>query len=455
MSAASQQSGPRRVLLLQGPPSRFWSGLGDAFAAAGHTVYRINLSLADVLFWRRKGAVNYRGRFEDWPAYVAAFMREHGVTDVLYYGDRQPYHRVASQEARKLGAIPVSVEFGYLRPDWLTVERGGMGVFSHFPEDPDVIRAIAAAVPKPDTAVAYPYSFRAEAFGEVTFNMANVLGSLAFPSYRSDKYYNPLVEYLAWIPRLLRHRIAARHARQVEAEVKAGGSAYWLCALQLQSDYQIRQNSHFGHISKMIDEVVASFAAHAPAGGRLILKQHPLDNGLNRWPRVVHAAAQRHSCADRVTLIDGGDLGHLLEGARGCVLVNSTVGLHAIRVGCPTKVLGIAVFDIAGLTHQAPLDTFWTHPEPVDAGLAADFVRALAGTIQVKGSFYHPAGQRAGQAEIVRRVVGEIVNEPGAFVDPPPRLARAIRTGVPVVGEEPAPQSPAGDVSVTGPSARP
>jgi capsular polysaccharide export protein len=127
------------------------------------------------------------------------------------------------------------------------------------------------------------------------------------------------------------------------------------------------------------------------------------------------------------------------------------VGLHAIRVGCPTKVLGIAVFDIAGLTHQAPLDTFWTAPEPVDAGLAADFVRALAGTIQVKGSFYHPAGQRAGQAEIVRRVAGRTVNEPGAFVDPPPRLARAIRTGVPVVGEAPAPQLPAGDVPVTGP----
>jgi len=241
----------------------------------------------------------------------------------------------------------------------------------------------------------------------------------------------------------------------VEAEVTAGGSAYWLCALQLQSDYQIRQNSHFGHISEMIEEVVASFAAHAPADGRLIFKQHPLDNGLNRWPRVVDAAAQRHGCADRVTLIDGGDLGRLLEGARGSVLVNSTVGLHAIRVRCPTKVLGIAVFDIAGLTHQAPLDTFWTRPEPVDAALATDFVRALAGTIQVKGSFYHPAGQRAAQVEIVRRVASRTVNEPGAFVDPPPRLARAIRTGVPVVGEGPDTRPPSGDASLTGPSARP
>ena len=114
------------------------------------------------------------------------------------------------------------------------------------------------------------------------------------------------------------------------------------------------------------------------------------------------------------------------------VLVNSTVGLFSIRALCPTKVLGIAVFDIAGLTHQGSLDEFWTSPEPVDPNLARDLVMAMAATIQVKGSFYDPMGRKAAQAEIVRRLQHDLINQPGAFIAPPPRLAQAGSLGVPL-----------------------
>nr|MCU0820769.1 capsular biosynthesis protein [Beijerinckiaceae bacterium] len=73
------------------------------------------------------------------------------------------------------------------------------------------------------------------------------------------------------------------------------------------------------------------------------------------------------------------------------------------------------------LTHQGSLDEFWVSPEPVDASLAQDFVKALAATIQVKGDFYDPMGRKAAISEIVRRVLDNRVNEPGAFIDPPPR----------------------------------
>ena len=95
----------------------------------------------------------------------------------------------------------------------------------------------------------------------------------------------------------------------------------------------------------------------------------------------------------------------------------------------------MAIFDIAGLTHQAPLDTFWTTPEQPDPALRDAFVRAIAGTIQVKGNFYTPDGRATAIAEIVRRLGEGRVNMPDAFVTPPPRLAAARARGVPFSAE--------------------
>ena len=103
------------------------------------------------------------------------------------------------------------------------------------------------------------------------------------------------------------------------------------------------------------------------------------------------------------------------------VTVNSTAGLHALKQGKPVKVLGRAVFDIAGLTDQQPLDSFWAAPRPPDPELSAAMFRLMAASIQVRGNFYSAAGTNAGAKAIAERLHGNTVNQPGAFVDPPPR----------------------------------
>lgn len=422
---------PRTVLFLQGPPSTFWADLARGFEAAGHRTRRINLNLGDWLYWRKGGAANYRGRLKGWEAYLAAFLDREGVTDILYYADRLPYHVVAARLAAERGIRAVAVEFGYLRPDWITLERDAMGTGSHFPRDPDRIRAIAAAVPPPDLEPRYPHSFGQESTNEVVYNLTTALVPYFFPLYRADKYYHPLFDYLCWLPRLARQRRAAAHAAAVEAVRTGGPEPYFLLALQMQSDYQIRANSPYRHMREMIAEVVASFARRAPRDAHLVLKIHPLDNGWENWPRVARRLAAEHGVPERVEVMDGGHLDRLLARAAGVLVINSTVGLYAIRAGRPTKVLGVAVFDVPGLTHQGPLDDFWTHPEPVDRDLADAFVRALAGTIQVKGNFYHAEGRALAIREIVRRVGADAVNEPGGYEPVPPRLAAALAAGVP------------------------
>ena len=58
------------ILFLQGPPTGFWPRLSDAFAARGCDVLRVNLCAADALFWRRDGAINYRGTLAEWPTWL-------------------------------------------------------------------------------------------------------------------------------------------------------------------------------------------------------------------------------------------------------------------------------------------------------------------------------------------------------------------------------------------------
>jgi len=427
----STTSAQRTVLFLQGHPSTFASHVALEIRRRGGRALRINLCWGDALFWRVGDAADYRGKLEDWPAFLREFVRREGVTDIVYYADRLPYHRVAAAVAREFGIRTSTYEFGYLRPDWITLERGGMSAWSHFPRSPEAIRRIAAQAPKPDLIERYPYTFQDEAISEVAYNLASLLGWPLYRHYKSDKYYHPVVDYLSYIPRLLFSRRAHKKARGLVYQLLADHTPFFLCPLQMQNDYQLRANSQYRHQSEMLEETIASFAAHAPAAAHLVFKVHPLDNGLERWPVVARRLSRLHGVTERVHVIFGSDLRTLLTAARGTIVVNSTVGVHALRHGRPLKVLGAAVYDIAGLTHQGPLDTFWQEAAPPDPELCADFVRAMAATIQIKGNFFTKSGRAVAIPEFAARLLEERVNQPDAFEDPPPRLVKALATGVP------------------------
>lgn len=420
----------RRVLLLQGPPTAFFSVLEHAFHQAGVPVTRVLLNAGDRLRARR-GAVPFRGRLEEFEDFLEALMLREGITDVLYFADRVPYHRLAEEVARRLGDTPYAVENGYLRPDWLTLEPGGMGAFSRFPADREGIARIAAGAPAVDDAILYRHSFATEAWFDVTYNLAALAGSPFYRHFDRDRPNHPVREYLSWLPQLVRRQIARQRAPGQLARIVDGWRPFYLVPLQLQEDYQIRHNSPWQHLPDMVDEVFASFARAAPAEAGLLVKIHPLDNGLQNWQGTVRRIKRRHGLTGRVRMLSAGSLPDMLAHCRGVVLVNSTVGLYAVRAGKPVKALGCAVYDVPGLTDPQPLDTFWTDPRPPEPDMVDAFVRALARATQLKGSLYDPAGMNAGAAEIVARVIAGTGSRDW-FAFPPPRLARAREIGVPV-----------------------
>ncbi len=420
----------RTILLLQGPPSPFWGELADGFAQAGAQVLKVNFSLGDRVYWGKRPALTFRGRREDWPDFLADLIQRHGVTDILYFGDRMPYHAAAAECARRLGIRAYVVEFGYLRPGWLTLERGGMGAYSHFPNDPAVLRALAETLPAVTAKKRHAHAFAVEAFNEVVFNLLNSLFWWLHPAYDPDKFYRPIPEYLSTLLRTGRRWLQRPSTASVVGEAAEGCWPYALHALQLQNDWQIRANSPYRDQRQVLDMIMASLSRDAPKDMRLIVKLHPMDVGLIDWGAETRAIARRHGVEDRVHFIDGGDLDALMAGAVGVFVVNSTVGLLALRAGRPVKAFGVAIYAMPGLTDQRGLEQMWLAPIPPDPSLVDALVKTLAATIQLRGSVYDEEGRGVAVKEIVGRVLGDLVNEPGAFVDPPPRLAAARALGV-------------------------
>ncbi|WP_208948528.1 capsule biosynthesis protein [Segnochrobactrum spirostomi] len=396
--------GRERILFLMGPPSIFWRELSFALEEGGHSVFKINLNLGDAIWWRRRGAVAFRGRFARWEAFLDRFVADYGITQILYYADRQPYHIVAQRVAKRRGIDAFVLENGYLRPDWITLERNGMSLYSHFPSNPEQIRALAEKFPELNLSIQYRHGFVIEMASEICYNFLARFYRFSYPLFRSGAYYNPFVEYFPGVVYKISARRREAVARRIVGTLSAARRPFYLCPLQLQSDKQVLENSPFRHITAFIEQVIASFAAYAPADSVLLFKEHPHDNGVEKWARRIGQIAMRFGIGERVEFIGGGDLGEILRHARGCVLVNSTVGLYALRAEVPTKALGTAIYDVPGLTDQRSLDDFWSDPSPVDMELLHALLRVMSGTVQVKGSFYDPVGRAAAIEEIVGRL---------------------------------------------------
>lgn len=419
--AGEQETAARVFLFLQGPSSPLFVEIARRLEAAGCRCIRINLNPGDWTFWHRRGTFNYRGNFAGWRDYVRRQIEKDKITDVILLGEERPYHQVAIEEARRQGAEINIVEMGYLRPDWVTLERDGMSSNSRFPVDPQHILQAAKGLPELDWARRFSHSFLAEAAYDLLYNLPNAFLWFLYPGYQRHALYHPLREYAGWLRRL---PSSGRRAREADLTIEgliADGTRFFVYPLQLQTDYQLRSHSPFHQQQDAIRQIIRSFAAHAAPDTHLVIKLHPLDNGLVDWKRYVDGVCASHAVSSRVHVIDGGNLEKLIAASRGMVTVNSTAALSALQAGRPVKTLGAATYDIEGLIDQKPLDLFWEHPTAPSADIRRAFLKLLAAAIQVRGNFYSHAGARAAAAAIAERLLARTVNLPGAYIDPPPR----------------------------------
>lgn len=388
-----QPARPRRsFLFLQGLATHLFVRLGDALAARGHAVHRVNFNPGDRVFWKRPTATDFVGTDAQWPAALAALIAAHGVTDLVMFSDCRPRHIAAVATAKQLGLRCWIFEEAYLRPGYITLEQDGVNAHSPLPRDPARIHAMARGLPPAEPETLSGGSFLRRASDDVRYNLHNLALRRRFPHWRTHRSWNPFHEYAGWLLRGALRPLRRGGARRRLDTLQTWRGPVFVLPLQLEGDYQLRLHSPFASLGDAIATVVASFAAHAPADALLAVKGHPLDNGLTDWGRFAMREAAAAGVADRVLWLPELPFGPVLAPAAGVVTVNSTAGLQSLREGKPVVALGTAIYDMPGLTFQHGLDRFWTEASPPDPALVDALRRVLAAHCLIRGGFFSEAG---------------------------------------------------------------
>jgi len=375
------------VLLLQGPVGPFFSRFGASLEARGFRVWKVNFNGGDRLFARGQRQIDYCGRLEHWEQQLERLIVNRDIGRIYLFGDCRSYHRIAREVAQRLGVRLFVFEEGYIRPNFITLEEGGVNGLSTMMHDPVALQPSDEALP---VELAQPRRvFQVTALYSMLYYWACAAGRRRFPHYRHHRPIGWLPEGLRWVRSGLRKALYRRRERHVFAELlPAFENNYFVCPLQVHCDMQVVVHSRFNSIEHFIGEVLASFAEHAPANKALVFKHHPLDRGYTDYTSLFANLVAELGLTQRVFYVHDLDLPTLLKHAEGTVLINSTVGISSLFHGTPVKTLGDAIYDIPGLTSQKALNDFWAGECAVDTDAFQAFRDNLVARNQLNGNLY-------------------------------------------------------------------
>lgn len=393
---------------LQGVRSPFFSRLGLRLARDGARVHKVNFTGGDDAFWPRSlPSVSYRDLPDGLESFYEDYFSSNEITDVVLFGDSRRIHRTAIEVCQRNNLHVHVFEEGYFRPYWFTLERDGVNVNSRLPREPEWYRQAGKLVPRYGNGQTFKSSFYARAWHDVVYSAHGLRDRWAYPGYCSHATHSAWLEYAGYVRRALKLQRRQRKDAQQISHLVQQDKRFYLLALQLNSDSQIQQHSDFKHMDDLINRVLPSFAMHAPSDAQLVVKNHPLDPGIDDHELTVLNLAWRLGIQDRVIFLESGHLPTLLSHAAGVVVVNSTVGGSALVHARPTIALGNALYDMAGLTFQRGLDAFWKEGEPPDMGLFNRFRNVVIHTTQINGGFYTKPGIQMAVQNAVGRLLSD------------------------------------------------
>jgi capsular polysaccharide export protein len=337
----------------------------------------------DALYWRGPGDIRFKGSAAQWPDRLKTLLPAY--TDIVVFGEGGPYNQAVLRLAGEIDARVWVMENGYFRPDWVTVERNGVNGSSGLPR-----HRLAYEPPIPETPVTrsvgriLPY----HVLNISIYHLIQLPGRWLFPRYVAPYTQAPWLQCAGHIRRYF--HLAFQPRNRCDAENIAGQGPFFIACLQREGDAQLLRYSHFADNTAFLAEVMNSFADHAPADTRLVVKNHPLDPGLVDLGHITRLLAEERGIAKRVDFIDGGNLAQLCRASQGMVVNNSSAALSALGFHTPVKALGQAFFDFEGLTDQKPLDAFWSDPAEPDPELFVRFRAHVIARSQVNGNYHEP-----------------------------------------------------------------
>lgn len=388
--------------MLQGPLGPYFNLLGRQLERQGSDVFRICFNGGDRLFSMGKHISHYRSTVERWPSFIEEYLKENAITRLVVYGDCRIYHRAAIAVAKRMKVGVWVLEEGYLRPDFITLESQGANAFTQLELSEE---AINSPLPEDNAEqVKIGSHFTRRAVYASAYYLAKGALRAYFPHYQHHRKGSWYYEASRWLVsgyrRLNNHMFDKKIERLLANQ---WNQKFFIVPLQVASDFQLLDHSPFDSVEAFIEQVICSFARHAAPEHKLLFKHHPIDRGFNNYQQFISERAEQLGVAERVKYCHDIHLPTALRGAIGTVTVNSTVGLSSIHHLLPTLALGLANYNLPGLTAQCSLDTFWRVRPPVDGALVRQFLTYLKHHTQINSSFYKKSN--CGLDTVCKRIV--------------------------------------------------
>lgn len=395
-----------RVLLLQGPVGPFFARLAYHLEDAGYETWRVIFNAGDRLYAGECKRIDFSGSIDEWQSWFRAFVTSADFDCVVLFGSNRPVHLIARNVARQVGIKTISLEEGYIRPGFVSVELGGNNSDSPLAGRLPPPSFVPDDEPKPSRSYnSFAAMCRA---GAVYYSVRTLFSGIAVREL-FHRNFNPMVEPFLWLRNAWRRFSGqARDYHVIEHLLEHYDRRYFLVPLQVASDSQMGKAARGWNSQRLIAETIASFAKDCEGSYRLVFKVHPLERGHANVRNLVEQTAAVFGVADRVDLIENGSLGLLARHAAGMVTINSTSGLSAIFHGTPLLVIGDAIYahpQLATVARGKPdFAAFWRDRFVADADLRRRYLSWLRQNALVAGDFYAAAGIEVACKGVVQKV---------------------------------------------------
>ena len=145
--------------------------------------------------------------------------------------------------------------------------------------------------------------------------------------------------------------------------------------------------------------VLTSFARSAPADTHLIIRNHSLDNGLIDYAGFIASFAAACGISDRVHFIEGGKAHQMMDKSLGVVVLNSTIGISALRQAKPVYCVGTSIYAKPGLAvtgAEMPLERLLEPSAWTGNGCDCGFRACAQDSCPGQREFLYPGGHQHG-----------------------------------------------------------
>ena len=387
----------RVFLFLQGPHGPFFYKLSKMLEQAGSRVWRVGFNAGDRAFWPDDASyIPFQNNIDSWSDTLLETVTDKQITDLVLYGDTRRIHAEAVKIAQHRGLRIHVFEEGYLRPYWVTYERGGSNGNSRLmdmtiAEMRDTMEHSNIDSPIPPASWG---DMRQHIFYGAAYHGAVLFLNRKYKTFQPHRSLGVAAEFRLHFKRLLFMPYHSLQRRIATLKIKRGSFPYHLVLLQLEHDASFQAHSPFTTITEFLDTVIEGFAQGAPPHHHLVIKAHPLEDGRSSFVKELKRLTQKHAVTGRIHYIRGGKLAALLDQARSAVTVNSTAAQQVLWRGIPLKAFGDAVYAKPEFVSTKPLAEFFNTLERPDRRAYVDYRQYLLETSQIAGGFYSTKGRR-------------------------------------------------------------